>query len=126
MSKSEYERAWGTAGWLEDHEFGAAGAVQCQRKTKTYEDVAESLSAGRGMHVKSVFRQRRDDGDLCAAFLWGEGGCGSQQSAFSALNATTRALRERGAEFACVTSFTYDYPSGYWQALVVFKRKEAK
>lgn len=122
MSRSEYERAWGTAGWLEDHEFGAAGATRCQRKTKTYEDVAKSLTAGCGMRMKSVFRQRRSDGDLCAAFLWGEAG-GSQQSAFSALNMTTRALeKERKAEFACVTSFTYDYPSGCWQALVVFKR----
>lgn len=123
MSRSEYERAWGTAGWLEDHEFGtAAGIVRCQRRTKTYEDVATAVQARPGVRISAVYRQKRDDGYMCAAFLWGEAS-GSQQPVFSVLNLATRSLeKERKAEFACVSSFAYDYPAGLWKALVVFKR----
>lgn len=125
MSRSGYGRVWGTAGWLEDHEFGtAAGIVRCQRRTKTYEDVAAAVQARPGVRISAVYRQKRDDGDMCAAFLWGEASYGSQQPAFSALNLATRSLeKERKAEFACVTSFAYDYPAGQWKALIVFKRQ---
>ena len=124
MSRSDYERSWGTAGWLEDHEFGiTADIVRCQRRTKTYEDVATAVQVRPGMRISAVYRQKRDDGDMCAAFLWGEAS-GSQQPAFSALNLATRSLeKERKAEFACVTTFAYDYPAGQWKALVVFKRR---
>ena len=85
-------------------------------------DVAAAVQARPGIRISAVYRQKRDDGYMCAAFLWG-GANGSQQPTFSALNLATRSLeKERKAEFACVTSFAYDYPAGLWKALVVFKR----
>ena len=121
-------RSWGTAGWLEDHELGADSAIiRCQRKTKTYDDVVKSIGDRIDTRINSVFRQERQDGDICAAFLWGGSDDCSQQSAFSSLNQITKELKKtHKAEFACVTSFTYDYPSGYWQAIVVFKRNNVK
>lgn len=119
----EMKNGWGTAGWLADHELGPTPAiVRCQRRTKVYEDVVRSLDAGPAI-VKSVYRQKRDAGDLCAAFISGAAGS-TQIEAFRELNATTLALAKRPCVvFAYVTTFLYDGASGAWNAIVVFKRR---
>lgn len=128
MSRSEYERAWGTAGWLDDHEFmGDGRTVRCQRKTKAYE-IAERAVKGDAV-IKAVYRKEfPDGGELCAAFLWNNFGPNHPQvSTLMHLHLLVQKFdqqTERGASY--VTTYLYDIPSGYWRAIVVFKRRAAK
>ena len=130
MSKSEYDRAWGTAGWLDDHEFmGDGRTVKCQRKTKAYDLVGASLKSFDGFaRVKAVYRKVFTEGDeLCAAFLYGTTEKDWAGAALELLGAVAGDLHGRyGVEFAAVTTYLHDIPSGYWRAIVVFKRRAAK
>jgi len=127
MSRSEYERAWGTAGWLDDHELKGDGrTVRCQRKTKAYDLVGASLKGFDGFaRAKAVYRKVFTEGDeLCAAFLYGTTEKNWAGSALELLGAVAGGLQcMRGTEFAAVTTYLYDIPSGHWRAIVVFKRR---
>lgn len=132
MSKSEYERAWGTAGWLDDHEFmGDGRTVRCQRKTKAYDLVAAATRThGAAVCIKAVYRKTFVDGDeLCAAFLYGVASRSAAVPSGNALGHVAHVVEDLvvhgDAASADATTFLYDVPSGYWRAIVVFK-KEAK
>lgn len=127
MSMSEYDRAWGTAGWLDDHELaGCQGTTRmCQRKTKTHEHVRLAASGHREVNVGKVYRKRLDEGgDLCAAFLWGSADLEEDQLfTIHALAGVVRGFLDQPAvKDARVTTFLYDVPSGCWRAIVVFKK----
>lgn len=123
------ERGWGTAGWLDDHELKGDGrVVRCQRKTKTYDQVAAATRQhGAIVCIKAVYRKTFVDGDeLCAAFLYG---LASRNAVVPSSNALSRVTSvadslvvDGGAAAADTTTFLYDVPSGYWRAIVVFKR----
>ena len=126
MSRSEYERAWGTAGWLDDHELKGEGrTVCCQRKTLAYRYV-EDMVSGLGMNIGGVYRKRRDKSDpgMHAVFLWGT----EPVETVLLRKFETMVLRFYmwpNRHVARITTFLYDMPSGGWKAIVVF-RKEAK
>lgn len=126
MSRSEHERAWGTAGWLDDHELAGSGkTVLCQRKTKTHAVVARAAKDAPGTNVRAVYRKTFGDGDeLCAAFLWGNTyDRHAQHGTLTRLwNIVRGFVSQEDVADAHVTTFLYDVPSGYWRAIVVFKR----
>lgn len=126
MSRSEYERAWGTAGWLDDHELAGAGeTVLCQRKTKAYQIAARAVGRIEGVNVYKVYRKvfDSDESELCAAFLWGTTSARKQAPTLQLLADVVNGFLYDGvAVDAHVTTFLYDVPSGYWKALVVFTR----
>ena len=87
------ERGWGTAGWLDDHELKGDGrTVRCQRKTKTYDQVAAATRQhGAIVCIKAVYRKTFVDGDeLCAAFLYG---LASRNAVVPSSNALSRVTR---------------------------------
>lgn len=128
MSRSEYERAWGTAGWLDDHEFMGDGTTKaCQRKTKPRGIVDRVAGRYDVVNVKAVYRKVFAGGDeLCAVFLWGADAPSArdQTDVFGRLHCVIRDLRwDAEVDCAHLTTFLYDVPSGHWRALVVFKRR---
>lgn len=127
MRMREYDRMWGTAGWLDDHELagGLSTAKLCQRKTKTHEYVRIATGSHREVNVGKVYRKRFDEGgDLCAAFLWGNANLKEdQRSTIRELAGVVRDfIAQPAVKDARVTTFLYDVPSGYWRAIVVFKK----
>lgn len=126
MSKSEYDRAWGTAGWLDDHELEGDGATRvCQRKTKAYQIAESAVRRIKGVNVHKVYRKvfGPDRAELCAAFLWGTTDARRQAPTLRLLADVVNGFLNDGcAVDAHVTTFLYDVPSGYWKALVVFTR----
>lgn len=129
MSRSEYERAWGTAGWLDDHELAGSGeTVPCQRKVKARNMVDRAAARHEGVNVQAVYRKDFADGrEMCAAFLWGNSDARRpQQKTLSLVSGFLRDFAYTGeATGVRMTTFLYDVPSGDWRAIVVF-RKEAK
>lgn len=128
MSRSEYERAWGTVGWLDDHELAGDGETRlCQRKTKTHEYVRLATCSHREVNVGKVYRKRFDEGgELCAAFLWGNTNLKEDQRStiYMLAGVVHDFLAYPAIRDARVTTFLYDVPSGYWRAIVVFRRAE--
>lgn len=126
MSRSEYERSWGTAGWLDDHELAGDGeTVLCQRKTKVYQIAANAVRKIKGVNVYKVYRKvfGPDEAELCAAFLCGTTDARKQAPTLMMLADVVKGFLYDGcAVDAHVTTFLYDVPSGYWKALVVFTR----
>ena len=126
MSRSEYERAWGTAGWLDDHELAGAGeTVLCQRKTKARKIAESAVRKVKGVNVQKVYRKvfDSDGAELCAAFLCGTADVRKQSPTLMTLADVVKGFLYDGIAIdAHVTTFLYDVPSGYWRALVVFTR----
>lgn len=128
MSKSEYDRAWGTAGWLDDHELAGDGAIRvCQRKTKAYQIAESAVRRIKGVNVHKVYRKvfGPDRAELCAAFLWGTADVRDRNQAPTLMllvHVIKGFLYDGCAVDAHVTTFLYDVPSGGWKALVVFTR----
>ena len=128
MSKSEYERAWGTAGWLDDHELAGSGeTVLCQRKVKARNMVDRAAARHEGVNVQAVYRKGFADGsEMCGAFLWGRSDARRpQQKTLSLVSGFLRDFSSTGeATGVRLTTFLYDVPSGDWRAIVVFGRAE--
>lgn len=126
MSRSECDRTWGTAGWLDDHELAGSGeTVLCQRKVKARNMVDRAAARHEGVNVQAVYRKDFADGsEMCGAFLWGRSDARrAQQRTLSLVSGFLRDFSSTG-EATCVrlTTFLYDVPSGDWRAIVVFGR----
>ena len=128
MSRSEYERAWGTAGWLDDHELAGSGAtVLCQRKVQARNVGDGAAARHEGVNVQAVYRKDFADGsEMCGAFLWGRSDARRpQQRTLSLVSGFLRDFSSTGeATGVRMTTFLYDVPSGDWRAIVVFGRAE--
>ena len=128
MSKSEYERAWGTAGWLDDHELAGSGeTVLCQRKVKVRNVVDRAAARHDGVNVQAVYRKAFEDGsEMCGAFLWGKSDARHpQQKTLSLVSSFLRDFSSTGEVVGVrLTTFLYDVPSGEWRAIVVFRKGE--